>query len=931
MTTRDVRPQPSAIEAELRATDHRTKLALLIVSLLTAAALGWAALDENLLPEWRGHQQDYAELLEQRATDDLGRKLAEDFRIELRQVVLPELDSIDRCVSCHNGLEDPRMADAPLPHRSHPGEILQQHEVARFGCVVCHDGQGRALTRDAAHGQVPHWHGQRVSGERVYANCSRCHPEGDAYGASAERHALAAEPAPMYQSELAAQLPGDASHAGAVAWGKQLFLEKDCLGCHRYNGRGGQLGPELSQLGDKLVLDFDFAHVHGERSVAAWLMEHFADPQAVSPGSLMPDPELSERQAWALTLYMLAQQDKPLPDGYHVLPASPDGPLASGQQLYEMYCRACHGPDGQGSTARGDWEAVALRTPQQLWVPSLGNADTLDVASEGYLAAILASGRPGTTMGRWLSSKADGLRADEIRSLVAHLQSWRSEAMAVWQPQASAGDALAGLTAYRQHCVSCHGFDGEGGIGVSLSAPSALAVASDDFLAAAIIHGRPDTAMPAWRDFDRQEISDLLAGLRSWQGTAAERSSALLLARGGSDQASAAFGASIYGPSCTVCHGADGQGDIGPSISGSEFLALVDDEYLFDALALGRPGTGMPAWRHLSGADIASLIMHLRSWQRAASRQPLAPAAGDAGLGRDIFADTCVGCHGPRAEGGSGPQLGSPVLLASASDAMLREWILYGRSDTAMLGFARDQQGMAELSPQQADHVVAYLRSLQDEPWLAPAKNPSGAPQAGRVLFQEACAGCHGTQGEGLTGPALSNPGLLSAASDGFFLATMSLGRDNSEMRPVKQGPQSLVSFDAEQLDDVLAWLRWWEVHPPQAQRYVVPEDPSAGAAAYLANCAGCHGSEGKGGVEGPALQAAWAPQLNNKGFLDAASDGFLQATIIRGRSGTAMRAFGPGTQGIADLSSSQIESIVAHIRTWSDQADRPRKAIAKK
>ena len=65
-----------------------------------------------------------------------------------------------------------------------------------------------------------------------------------------------------------------------------------------------------------------------------------------------------------------------------------------------------------------------------------------------------------------------------------------------------------------------------------------------------------------------------------------------------------------------------------------------------------------------------------------------------------------------------------------------------------------------------------------------------------------------------------------------------------------------------------------------------------------------------------------FAPALNNPEFLDAASDGFLQATIARGRGRTPMRPFGEGSGGIAALSESQISDIVSHIRTW-DEAGR--------
>ncbi|RMF70949.1 MAG: hypothetical protein D6744_18705, partial [Planctomycetota bacterium] len=51
---------------------------------------------------------------------------------------------------------------------------------------------------------------------------------------------------------------------------------------------------------------------------------------------------------------------------------------------------------------------------------------------------------------------------------------------------------------------------------------------------------------------------------------------------------------------------------------------------------------------------------------------------------------------------------------------------------------------------------------------------------------------------------------------------------------------------------------------------------------------------------------------------------GFLQATIVRGRAGTAMRPFGHGAQGVDDLSEQDIDDIVAYIRRWSKEPGLP-------
>ncbi|MCP4452609.1 MAG: hypothetical protein GY809_14200, partial [Planctomycetes bacterium] len=62
----------------------------------------------------------------------------------------------------------------------------------------------------------------------------------------------------------------------------------------------------------------------------------------------------------------------------------------------------------------------------------------------------------------------------------------------------------------------------------------------------------------------------------------------------------------------------------------------------------------------------------------------------------------------------------------------------------------------------------------------------------------------------------------------------------------------------------------------------------------------------------------------NDQHFLRAATGGFLRATIARGRDGSSMRAFGQGSQGLVDLTSDDIDDIVAYIRQWSTQSGLP-------
>lgn len=79
----------------------------------------------------------------------------------------------------------------------------------------------------------------------------------------------------------------------SVARGKALFAQHHCTACHRVHGEGGQVGPDLSYVADR-------------RPDREWHLQHFKDPQSVSPGSIMPKFLLSDKDITDLTSYMLS-------------------------------------------------------------------------------------------------------------------------------------------------------------------------------------------------------------------------------------------------------------------------------------------------------------------------------------------------------------------------------------------------------------------------------------------------------------------------------------------------------------------------------------------------------------------------------------------------------------------------------------------------
>lgn len=912
------------------------KLLLLVSSLASLGLLAAAAYQENLRGEWRDLQADYRALLIQSAADDNARRAAESFTIDHKQLYLPELGSIDRCTTCHLGVENPAMAEAKIPLQTHPGTLLKSHPTETFGCTICHQGEGRAISSAKAHGwypdgrPVPHVRAPMLRDDAVYTSCGKCHAQIDLYGGEADLFASSGESSrgagttwSIDEASLHRSLPG----ADVIARGKNLVVTLGCLGCHQYRGRGGALGPDITYVGDKTRHDFDFTHVKGEHTVRQWLFEHFKVPREVSPDTLMPNYGLDDDEARDLAAYMMSLHRKTGLASHTPRPRSSAEPEpVRGETLFSMFCSACHGAEGLGSTMRSGlwptnadpwgraWDAQDIVVQRQgsfvLMVPSLNNPDTLAVVSDDSLRYTITHGRANTNMPGWDLSQGGGLLPDEIDRLVGFIRSWESPPP-MDSVSAARGNPRYGRALYETRCVGCHGRHGEGNtVGVELNSPAFLAIASDEFLRDSIVHGRANTAMPSWKQLDADEVSDLIAYIRSWQQSPPDKEAVIKkLAAGGSpDQDALNKGGELYGSHCSICHGPEGEGGMGTPLNSDAFLSIVDDAYLYDAIVLGRPGTAMPSWKHLSAQDVADLINYVRGWneRRRRSLEPYA-ADGDWARGRGVIQGACAECHGNHAEGAGGPQLSNPVFLSSVTDAMLREWINHGESATEMKPRLKGHQAVADLTAWQVDDVITYLRRLSREPQTVIAKPGLGDVSAGAEVYAESCLDCHGPDAEEPTGIALTNPDLLRAASDGYLQASVVLERAMPEM-----------GLSAEDIRNVVAYIRSWEDDPPVRgipARYVIEADIDVGEKSYASYCLGCHGDDGKDG---------WAPQLNNRQFLAASTDGFLQATIVRGRHGTAMRPYGQGAGGMAELSSDAINNIVAYIRTWAAPENRP-------
>jgi len=109
--------------------------------------------------EWQKYQAEYKKLLIRNAKDETVKQKARSISIEIQQIYLDKLNRVDRCTNCHMGVENPLMSDAKMPFKLHSGDFLKDHPSDRFGCTICHNGQGRATNLKEAHGagRDTHW------------------------------------------------------------------------------------------------------------------------------------------------------------------------------------------------------------------------------------------------------------------------------------------------------------------------------------------------------------------------------------------------------------------------------------------------------------------------------------------------------------------------------------------------------------------------------------------------------------------------------------------------------------------------------------------------------------------------------------------------------------------------------------------------------
>jgi sulfur oxidation c-type cytochrome SoxX len=584
------------------------RLALAIASLLILGIHG-SVFFQQFFHRWERHQTAYFDQAKSLSKNDKERAALNERSPRIEQTIVTQFGEqrVDRCITCHVAADDPRFAGHAQPLKAHPyaaslgdrkkenGSWERRHKFADFGCTVCHEGQGRGLQTQYAHGEdhywpdpllgyitqepwkkeyLPHLKGK----EFLEVACAQCHTEENFAGTP------------------------------TIARGRQLFFANNCYGCHKVEGiSDGTLGPDLSEAGRKFKIDY--------------LWESVVEPRANAATSFMPKFHLKPDEVKAIVVFLKSRKginfaetgleryrtrlaDASKTEG---VPAAAAKAVTGGAELIDKFaCTACHKLDGKDGGIAPDISYAGLMRDEK-WI-------------HDHFADPRAM-MPDSIMPSFRFTEA------QFQAMSGYLAGRKSPVPA----------GLTGAALYKEACQRCHGEkgDGLGPIALYLD-PSPRDLTKTAFMNSkprerfrkAIAEGVAGTSMPPWGKamtgaqvdsvLDYVETTFVKTKRQAVKGRKVPESNPVAMSK-----VSAERGEKTFVARCGGCHGRKGDGkgpnslDILPrprNLRNSLFVAAVDDRRMFESILYGVQGTAMPPWIDygLTQGDVGDLVNFIR-------------------------------------------------------------------------------------------------------------------------------------------------------------------------------------------------------------------------------------------------------------------------------------------------------------------------------
>lgn len=412
---------------------------------------------------------------------------------KIRQIVLKDIPEdvnfmkvqrVDRCTTCHLGIDNPDFKNAAQPYRTHPNLELfidknSPHPIGEFGCTSCHQGRGRGTDftsvahspRDPAQQKIwekkynwqalAHWEQPMFPAQHTQAGCFKCH-EGQEVIKGAEKLNL----------------------------GLNLIERAGCYGCHdieKYKS-WPKSGPNLEFLSSKTTKEWAYHWIIDPKSIRhnTWMPSYFNQSNNSDPASV----HRSQQEVLSMVAFLF-ENSKP----FTATSISAQGDPVKGKELVaSVGCMGCHevnpdkkdvkrdrnqlhkefGPNliGLGSKTDEEWLKDWLKDPSRYHSTTkmpdmrLSDQEAADIAA--YLSkdtsAQLAKPIPGVNDAILNSIVFDFLKkSNSMEQAKAQVNGMDQKAKMLY----------AGKLLVREYgCFSCHnipGFENDKPIGVELT------------------------------------------------------------------------------------------------------------------------------------------------------------------------------------------------------------------------------------------------------------------------------------------------------------------------------------------------------------------------------------------------------------------------------------------------------------------------------